>query len=65
MKYGKAFDVTSIPEGLRQYIQPGQWVYAHGNAKGQYMGRTRAGVDVIAWDTSKRTTLRAYAKRAK
>jgi len=70
MQYQKTFDIHSIPGPLRKHIQPGQHVYASApDAKGIYLGQTKAGTDVCLWIkstvkggfNSKRKVLREYA----
>lgn len=52
-------------------IKPGQWVRTVGGARGQYLGKTSAGVVVVRWqpgifgdkrDTRNNATLRQYAR---
>ena len=64
MKYKKAFNIWQVPSYLRKGIHPGQWVYAGDPSnKGQYLGQTKMGCDVVAWKSKLRTRsrLRQYA----
>jgi len=64
MKYEKAFNIWQLPSYLRGGIHPGQWVYAGDpNTKGQYLGQTKMGCDVVAWNhkPDTRNKLRQYA----
>ncbi|MEQ8308038.1 MAG: hypothetical protein RIA09_15890 [Hoeflea sp.] len=70
-QYTPTLDIWSLPPEIRAKIQPGQWVKAGPNgARGRYLGQTKTGSDVVAWEHNARgkpgylSTLRAYAKGA-
>jgi hypothetical protein len=50
-QYTKTILVSSI--GEFSGIKPGQWVQIETGSRGQYLGKSRAGVDVIRWENSK------------
>ena len=68
--YVPAFNVWALPDYLRAAILPGQWVRAgEGGPLGRYLGQTRGGSDVVAWQGNAKgrgpsygAALRAYAK---
>ena len=65
MKYAKEIEVHAWRDDLPK-MQVGQWVNASG-ARGQYLGKTKAGVVVVAWSDKRdykraRAQLRQYGK---
>ena len=70
-QYIPTLDIWELSPLQRKLLQPGQWVKAGPNgARGRYLGQTRTGSDVVAWQDNARgkpgygTALRAYAKGA-
>lgn len=72
-RYVPALDVWPLPPQARAALHPGQWVTAGpGGPRGRYLGQTRGGSDVVAWQEgapkggrrARVAALRAYAKGA-
>lgn len=53
MKYQRTILVSSVAD--LSSIKPGQWVQIEADplSRGQYLGKTKAGVDVIRWQNGK------------
>lgn len=51
MKYTKTVLVSSISDFSG--IKPGQWVQIETGSRGQYLGKSLAGVNVVRWEGSK------------
>ena len=61
MLYKKTLLVSSISEF--KGIKPGQWFQIETGSRGQYMGKTAAGVDVVRWQNNKFTRRDAKANK--
>ena len=51
MKYQRTILVSSVADFSG--IKPVQWVQIETGSRGQYLGKTQAGVDVIRWQDGK------------
>ena len=51
MRYQSTILVSSV--GSFDGIKPGQWVQTEMGQRGQYLGKTKAGVVVIRWQNGK------------
>lgn len=68
MRYTSTIFVSSI--AALDNLKVGQWFQNEQNQRGQYMGKTQAGVSVVRWQNGKMETrdvkankpLRAFAK---
>jgi len=70
MKYKP--EITIFSEQQFDSMKPGQWFAWNNGARGQWLGKTRAGVDVVRYqsdkfgkvsDLTQNKTKREYAKR--
>ena len=70
MKYAKT--ITIFSELQFDSMHPGQWFKWNNGARGQWLGKTRAGVDAVRYqadkfgkvsDTKRNHLVRAWAKR--
>ena len=70
MKYVKT--ITIFSELQFDSFKPGQWFQWHNGARGQWLGKTRAGVDAVRYqggkfgklaDTTRNKLVRKWAKQ--
>ena len=69
MKYAKT--ITIFSDLQFDSMKPGQWFQWHNGARGQWLGKTRAGVDAVRYqggkfgklaDTTRNKLVRKWAK---
>ena len=61
-KFVSAFDIWQVPDYLRPYIQPGQWVYAGDRSHlGRFYGASMR-VCVVAWQGNAKGRGRDYQR---
>ena len=63
MQYVNTVLVSSI--GAFNGIKPGQWIQIETGSRGQYLGKTKAGANVIRWQSEQSKFARVDAKANK